>query len=132
MLAWARLNRPPSGEGAALAELVRWEAMEGAAELLARPEVQLLGPGVLEAAALRRLHHAAAPSGGFNTPPTVRGAAPPPRPAELPNALFIPLRVPTTTSTDSPSTPFTSPLVVCPDGDTLIRVEVSRLADHLF
>ena len=134
LLAWARHNRPESDEGAALAGLVRWEAVEGAAELLARPEAHLLGPGVLEDAALRRLRHAPAPSGGFSTPPAVRGAAPPSRTAELPNALLIPLRVTglgnlSTISTDPSSTP--SPLVVCPDGDTLIRVEVRRLADHL-
>ena len=149
LLAWAKHNQPDNEQATDLTSLIKWEHLTEAKVrlLVQRPEAGLMGSRFCEEVALRRLNHCKTHNGGLQMAPCMRSERRDPEkesekynrlwpkkshePSDLdheyPTSLALPVlhNILTTPLNDQD----TFPVILCPDGDTLIRPIIS-FTDH--
>ena len=149
LLAWAKHNQPDNEQATDLTSLIKWEHLTEAKVrlLVQRPEAGLMGSRFCEEVALRRLNHCKTHNGGLQMAPCMRSERRDPEkesekynrlwpkkshePSDLdheyPTSLALPVlhNILTTPLNDQD----TFPVILCPDGDTLIRPIISY-TDH--
>ena len=149
LLTWAKHNQPDNEQATDLASLIKWEKLTDAKVrlLVQRPEADLMGPRFREEVALRRLSYCKTQHGGLQ-PVSWRSdkryseteseeynrlynchswPKPSSQEHEYPESIVLPVlhNVLTKTLNDQDD----SPVILCPDGDTLIRPTLSW-TDH--
>ena len=145
LLAWAKHNQPDHEQATDLTSLIKWEHLtEAKVKLLVqRPEAGLMGPRFCEKVAVHRLNHCKTHKGGLQMAPCMRSERRDPEkesekysrlwpkkshePSDLNHeystslALPVQLNIMATPLNDQD----TFPVILCPDGDTLIRPIIS-------
>ena len=131
LLAWTKHNQPDHEQASQLSSLIKWEMLtaEEVIELIARPEARLMGPRFPEEVALRRLNHCHSQIGGIKKTPRMRSQT-----KESDNneskrvstytnkyVKFLAIPVCQHIPNESPNIQKSYPLLLCPDGDTLVR-----------
>ena len=149
LLAWAKHNTPDEEQAADLTSLIKWEHLTEAKVrlLVQRPEANLMGSKFCKEVALRRLNHCKTQLGGMQMAPCMRSERrdsedesekysrlwrkTSPKLSSLeheyPTSLALPVYHNILTSPLNDQNAF--PVILCPDGDTLIRPIISW-TDH--
>ena len=131
LLAWTKHNQPDHEQASQLSSLIKWEMLtsDEVKQLLARPEACLMGPRFPEEVALRRLNHCHSEIGGIQRTPSMRSQTEASdnneskRVSTYTNKYVKFLAIPVChhLPNESPNSQKSHPLLLCPDGDTLIR-----------